>query len=67
MCRYCQECRTGIGVCTVCKEPGEAGRDVFKCRLPSCGHFYHRQCLQDIQPQFACRLMKCALLRSCPS
>ncbi|KAK9831870.1 hypothetical protein WJX81_004201 [Elliptochloris bilobata] len=55
---FCQECRAGIGVCTVCKLPGEAGRDVFKCRLGSCGHFYHRQCLQDIQPQFASRVLR---------
>lgn len=47
-------------MCTVCKEPGEAGRAVFKCRLASCGHFYHGQCLLDIQPHFACRVMRCA-------
>lgn len=56
--RYCQDCQAGVGTCTVCKEQGRAGIDVFKCRLPSCGHFYHGSCLQDIQPHFASRLMR---------
>ena len=65
MCRFCQECRRGIGVCIVCKEPGEAGRDVFKCRVGCCGHFYHRQCLQDIQPHFVCSNIRRATLCLC--
>ncbi|KAH0510088.1 Histone-lysine N-methyltransferase, H3 lysine-36 and H4 lysine-20 specific [Microtus ochrogaster] len=43
----CNECRTGIHTCFVCKQSGE---DVKRCLLPLCGKFYHEQCVQKYPP-----------------
>ncbi|XP_051050192.1 histone-lysine N-methyltransferase, H3 lysine-36 specific isoform X4 [Phodopus roborovskii] len=43
----CNECRTGIHTCFVCKQSGE---DVKRCLLPLCGKFYHEECVQKYPP-----------------
>ncbi|XP_060228425.1 histone-lysine N-methyltransferase, H3 lysine-36 specific isoform X2 [Meriones unguiculatus] len=43
----CNECRTGIHTCFVCKQSGE---DVKRCLLPLCGKFYHEDCVQKYPP-----------------
>uniref|UniRef100_A0A8C5YWW0 Histone-lysine N-methyltransferase, H3 lysine-36 specific n=1 Tax=Marmota marmota marmota TaxID=9994 RepID=A0A8C5YWW0_MARMA len=58
----CNECRTGIHTCFVCKQSGE---DVKRCLLPLCGKFYHEECVQKYPPTvmqnkgFRCSLHIC--------
>uniref|UniRef100_A0A8C6RZZ6 Histone-lysine N-methyltransferase, H3 lysine-36 specific n=1 Tax=Nannospalax galili TaxID=1026970 RepID=A0A8C6RZZ6_NANGA len=58
----CNECRTGIHTCFVCKQSGE---DVKRCLLPLCGKFYHQECVQKYPPTvmqnkgFRCSLHMC--------
>ncbi|XP_040860422.1 histone-lysine N-methyltransferase, H3 lysine-36 specific isoform X2 [Ochotona curzoniae] len=58
----CNECRTGIHTCFVCKQSGE---DVKRCLLPLCGKFYHEECVQKYPPTvmqnkgFRCSLHMC--------
>ncbi|XP_055969094.1 histone-lysine N-methyltransferase, H3 lysine-36 specific isoform X1 [Sorex fumeus] len=58
----CNECRTGIHTCFVCKQSGE---DVKRCLLPLCGKFYHEDCVQKYPPTvmqnkgFRCSLHIC--------
>ncbi|XP_060053208.1 histone-lysine N-methyltransferase, H3 lysine-36 specific isoform X2 [Erinaceus europaeus] len=58
----CNECRTGIHTCFVCKQSGE---DVKRCLLPLCGKFYHEECIQKYPPTvvqnkgFRCSLHIC--------
>ncbi|XP_012642771.2 histone-lysine N-methyltransferase, H3 lysine-36 specific isoform X1 [Microcebus murinus] len=58
----CNECRTGIHTCFVCKQNGE---DVKRCLLPLCGKFYHEECVQKYPPTvmqnkgFRCSLHIC--------
>ncbi|XP_074169520.1 histone-lysine N-methyltransferase, H3 lysine-36 specific isoform X3 [Rhinolophus sinicus] len=58
----CNECRTGIHTCFVCKQ---SGQDVKRCLLPLCGKFYHEECVQKYPPTvmqnkgFRCSLHIC--------
>lgn len=58
----CNECRTGIHTCFVCKQ---SGADVKRCLLPLCGKFYHEECVQKYPPTvvqnkgFRCSLHIC--------
>ncbi|XP_037354987.1 histone-lysine N-methyltransferase, H3 lysine-36 specific isoform X2 [Talpa occidentalis] len=58
----CNECRTGIHTCFVCKQSGE---NVKRCLLPLCGKFYHEECVQKYPPTvmqnkgFRCSLHIC--------
>ncbi|KAM6224213.1 histone-lysine N-methyltransferase, H3 lysine-36 specific-like [Rhynchocyon petersi] len=58
----CNECRTGIHTCFVCKQ---SGKDVKRCLLPLCGKFYHEECVQKYPPTvmqnkgFRCSLHIC--------
>ncbi len=45
---YCKDCKEGNAVCTICKETGLAGVDVHKCKMGSCGSFYHLDCLKGL-------------------
>ncbi|XP_076830304.1 histone-lysine N-methyltransferase NSD2 [Brachyhypopomus gauderio] len=39
----CAACHTGEHVCFTCKQ---AGGEVKRCSMPSCGRFYHEACLR---------------------
>ena len=45
---YCKDCKEGRATCTICKESGVAGKDVFKCKMGGCGSFYHLDCLKTL-------------------
>ena len=38
----------GRGVCSICRETGIVGQDVYKCKMGSCGHYLHYKCLKAI-------------------
>ncbi|XP_035264145.1 histone-lysine N-methyltransferase, H3 lysine-36 specific [Anguilla anguilla] len=46
----CNECKTGVHTCFVCKKPGS---DVKRCMIPVCGKFYHGECIAKHAPTMA--------------
>ncbi|XP_051505941.1 histone-lysine N-methyltransferase, H3 lysine-36 specific-like [Myxocyprinus asiaticus] len=49
--RYiCQECKTGVHTCFVCKKPD---KEVRRCMIPVCGKFYHMECIMKHSPTVA--------------
>ena len=46
--RYCPECKVGRGVCSICRETGVVGQNVYKCKMGCCGHYLHYRCLKAI-------------------
>ena len=38
----------GRGVCSICRETGVVGQNVYKCKMGSCGHYLHYRCLKAI-------------------
>ncbi|XP_076835587.1 histone-lysine N-methyltransferase, H3 lysine-36 specific [Brachyhypopomus gauderio] len=58
----CQQCSSGIHECFVCKSPGE---EVRRCVVPTCGRFYHSECIARHAPAvpltrgFRCSLHAC--------
>ncbi|XP_055730042.1 histone-lysine N-methyltransferase, H3 lysine-36 specific-like isoform X4 [Salvelinus fontinalis] len=58
----CQECKSGVHTCFVCKKPGE---NVRRCMIPVCGKFYHGECIANHAPVaplhggFRCSLHVC--------
>ncbi|KAJ8351349.1 hypothetical protein SKAU_G00228250 [Synaphobranchus kaupii] len=58
----CNECKTGVHTCFVCKKPGS---DVKRCMIPVCGKFYHGECIAKHAPTvpqgrgFRCSLHVC--------
>ncbi|XP_061089973.1 histone-lysine N-methyltransferase NSD2 [Conger conger] len=46
----CNECKTGVHTCFVCKKPGS---DVKRCMIPVCGKFYHGECIAKHAPTVA--------------
>ncbi len=45
---YCAHCNAGRGECTVCGAEGDVGSELLKCRMGSCGLYYHRDCLLEL-------------------
>ena len=45
---YCADCKEGSAVCAICQKSGKAGVDVHKCKMGSCGSFYHIDCLKNL-------------------
>uniref|UniRef100_A0A8C1Z3L8 Histone-lysine N-methyltransferase, H3 lysine-36 specific n=1 Tax=Cyprinus carpio TaxID=7962 RepID=A0A8C1Z3L8_CYPCA len=58
----CQECKTGVHTCFVCKTPD---KEVRRCMIPVCGKFYHMECIMKYSPTvtqnrgFRCSLHVC--------
>ncbi|XP_054611427.1 uncharacterized protein nsd1b isoform X2 [Dunckerocampus dactyliophorus] len=58
----CPECKTGIHTCFVCKKRSE---DVRRCMIPTCGKFYHGECIATYAPTvpvnrgFRCSIHAC--------
>ncbi|ROL50219.1 Histone-lysine N-methyltransferase, H3 lysine-36 and H4 lysine-20 specific, partial [Anabarilius grahami] len=58
----CQECKTGVHTCFVCKKPD---KEVKRCMIPVCGKFYHMDCILKHSPTitqnrgFRCSLHVC--------
>uniref|UniRef100_A0A673K6P3 Histone-lysine N-methyltransferase, H3 lysine-36 specific n=1 Tax=Sinocyclocheilus rhinocerous TaxID=307959 RepID=A0A673K6P3_9TELE len=46
----CQECKTGVHTCFVCKKPD---KEVRRCMIPVCGKFYHMECILKYSPTVA--------------
>ncbi|XP_067244997.1 histone-lysine N-methyltransferase, H3 lysine-36 specific isoform X2 [Chanodichthys erythropterus] len=46
----CQECKTGVHTCFVCKKPD---KEVKRCMIPVCGKFYHMDCILKHSPTIA--------------
>ncbi|XP_039505239.1 histone-lysine N-methyltransferase, H3 lysine-36 specific isoform X1 [Pimephales promelas] len=46
----CQECKTGVHTCFVCKKPD---KEVRRCMIPVCGKFYHMECILKHSPTIA--------------
>ncbi|XP_058654012.1 histone-lysine N-methyltransferase NSD3 isoform X4 [Onychostoma macrolepis] len=46
----CQECKTGVHTCYVCKKPD---KEVRRCMIPVCGKFYHMECILKYSPTVA--------------
>uniref|UniRef100_A0A8C1NB53 Histone-lysine N-methyltransferase, H3 lysine-36 specific n=1 Tax=Cyprinus carpio TaxID=7962 RepID=A0A8C1NB53_CYPCA len=46
----CQECKTGVHTCFVCKTPD---KEVRRCMIPVCGKFYHMECIMKYSPTVA--------------
>ncbi|XP_050983616.1 histone-lysine N-methyltransferase NSD2 isoform X2 [Labeo rohita] len=46
----CQECKTGVHTCFVCKKPD---KEVRRCMIPVCGKFYHMECILKHSPTVA--------------
>jgi hypothetical protein len=46
---FCKDCSLGFAVCAACNVKGKAGVDVFKCKMGSCGHSFHNDCLRSLQ------------------
>ncbi|XP_056625113.1 histone-lysine N-methyltransferase, H3 lysine-36 specific [Triplophysa dalaica] len=46
----CQECKTGVHTCLVCKKPD---KEVRRCMIPVCGKFYHMDCIMKHSPTVA--------------
>lgn len=42
---FCYDCQKEQHICSICLEYGIDGEDVFKCKVSSCGLFYHESCL----------------------
>ncbi|GBG86447.1 hypothetical protein CBR_g41442 [Chara braunii] len=40
----CPDCRQGKVYCFMCKKEGRLNEAAFKCAVPECGKFYHREC-----------------------
>uniref|UniRef100_A0A7S0WXZ3 PHD-type domain-containing protein n=1 Tax=Pyramimonas obovata TaxID=1411642 RepID=A0A7S0WXZ3_9CHLO len=43
---FCKDCSLGFAACAACHVKGKAGVEVFKCRMGTCGHFFHTSCLR---------------------
>jgi len=41
----CEKCYTGIRTCSECKK---TSHDMAQCSMPSCGRYYHLECLSQI-------------------
>ncbi|XP_060792461.1 histone-lysine N-methyltransferase, H3 lysine-36 specific isoform X2 [Neoarius graeffei] len=58
----CQQCTSGIHECFMCKKLGD---DVRRCMVPSCGKFYHGECVAShaltvpLHRGFRCSLHAC--------
>ncbi|XP_035382904.1 histone-lysine N-methyltransferase NSD2 [Electrophorus electricus] len=58
----CQQCTSGVHECFVCKKPG---KEVKRCVVPTCGKFYHSECIACHAPAvplirgFRCSLHAC--------
>ncbi|KAK9916851.1 hypothetical protein WJX75_007876 [Coccomyxa subellipsoidea] len=46
---FCPDCRLGIGSCAICKRTGVVGQHILKCKMGSCGYYYHNACLNTIK------------------
>ncbi|CAL8466728.1 g6264 [Coccomyxa elongata] len=46
---YCPDCRLGIGACAICKQTGVVGQHILKCKMGSCGYYFHNTCLNGIR------------------
>ena len=51
---FCGDCREGLAACAACKQKGAAGLEVLKCRLGSCGNYFHPACLRRLAAATPC-------------
>ena len=66
----CDECKSGLHSCFVCKKPAEASMPTKKCASSSCGKYFHEECAKTNElfrkegahskASFLCPLHTCA-------
>jgi hypothetical protein len=59
--RFCPDCTAGVGWCGICRKEGTVGRDIYKCKMGSCGHYFHYCCLNGLQGLRCFKIHRCAL------
>ncbi len=59
VCRYCPDCRLGIGACAICKQTGVVGQHILKCKMGSCGYYFHNQCLNGLRDSGLLKIHRC--------
>jgi uncharacterized Zn finger protein (UPF0148 family) len=66
----CDDCSKNMNQCFFCKQKGEIGRELMKCKVHQCGKYYHYKCVSQLKlaklinskaKRFNCPLHYCAV------
>lgn len=60
--RYCPDCQAGIAYCAICKQMGIVGHHILKCKMGSCGFYFHNICLNPLRDSGLLKIHRCAKL-----